>query len=56
MLFAPLGVCLLQMLRLEGGEGNGKGQTLRLGARVGCQVHPQKADLIQWKTWLSYAS
>ena len=24
MLFAPLGVCLLQMLRLEGGEGNGE--------------------------------
>ncbi len=22
MLFAPLNVCLLQMLRLEGGEGN----------------------------------
>ena len=26
MLFAPLGVCLLQMLRLEGVKGNGKGQ------------------------------
>jgi len=24
MLSAPLNVCLLQMLRLEGGEGNGK--------------------------------
>ncbi len=30
MLFAPLNMCLLQMLRLEGAEGNDKGQILRL--------------------------